>query len=105
MAHATGCAGNDKKTRGPATGGPVVEPVAAVEDEATKGPQSTRLASVKHGNLSAYLVQKGSDGRGKPRIEVNAYGARYPYSLAAAEARELGIGLIQGADALEAAQA
>jgi hypothetical protein len=105
MACETGCAGNDKKARGAGSSGPVVDLVATVEDEATKGPQFTFLASVKDGNLSAYLVEKGSDGRGKPRVQMSAYGARYPYSLSAAKARELGIGLIAGADALEAEQA
>lgn len=50
------------------------------------------------GRLNVVLVTKGSNGLGIPRVQLET--ARYPYKLNAVEAREIGLGLIAGADAL-----
>jgi hypothetical protein len=75
-------------------------PVAA---EGTSGPQETTLAVVADGNVSASLIERGADNRGKRRVSLFLYGARYRYSLDAATARILGLGMVAGADELEAA--
>jgi hypothetical protein len=95
MASATECGDTTEGTAGCSS------TVAPITDASRAGPQYTWFGEVKDGKLSVWLVERGSDGRGKPRVEMRVYGARYPYSLSAAEARELGLALIAGADGLE----
>jgi hypothetical protein len=52
--------------------------------------------------VNVVLITRGTNGRGTPRIELYSRYARYPSKLTAAEAREFGQGLLEGADALDA---
>jgi hypothetical protein len=59
------------------------------------------IGSELSGKLWVGLVLPDDGGRGNPRVQLEVYGARYPYKLDAAAARRLGQALIAGADELD----
>ena len=58
------------------------------------------IGSVCGGRIGVTLVTPDPGGRGTARVELDVYGARYPYKLSEAEARALGDSLLAGAASL-----
>ena len=62
------------------------------------------IGSVCAGRVRVSVATPAAVSRARPRIELSVYGARYPYKLAVADARELADALQKAADDLEDSQ-
>ena len=59
------------------------------------------FGSVCAGSVGVSVAMPLAGSRARPRIELKVYGARYPYKLAAEDARALAEALLKAADELE----
>jgi hypothetical protein len=83
-------------------GADALDSESPVPEPGTTGPQATTLSLVRD-QVWADLIEKGADNRGKRRIMLKLRGARYAISIGAADARTIGQGLVEAAEALESA--
>ena len=63
--------------------------------------EHAKLGSACDGRITVSLATPTVGSRAQARVEIEVYGARYPYKLAAEEARELGTALLRAAEQLD----